>query len=453
MNKLRKRMIWIVFSAALFVFLLMSGLITTAIMAYNNSQADNLTSVISQNGGKLPQYRRHVIKETESSSESDTTTINIWEGMDENTQIKDGSMFSNLGFYGYNEETAFRTRYFVVHLKDDSVTEIDIEHIASVDESEAEKMAVEAIKNRGVVGYKGYFRYRIVRGDDSLYVIFLDCSENFYLLQLIGLLSLVVSMIFTLLITILFAAMSKRVVEPFEQNSKRQKQFITDASHELKTPLATISANAEVLEYKNGKNSWTQNIIDQTKEMSKLVNQLLVLAKLEEVGDDVVLEEIELSGLVREKAESFREVAVQKGVGLAFELPEVLKMTGNREQLAQLVSILTENATKYVTESGEIQISLKKIGRFAVLEVYNTAEVDGRIDYNRLFDRFYRTDQSRCSQTGGHGIGLSIAKRIVTRHNGRISAQIRGNGIAFKAELSMNLKPAGRRKRDLDRQK
>ena len=229
-------------------------------------------------------------------------------------------------------------------------------------------MTKMAMLRRGKVGLVGSYRYRKEYKDGQVRsIIFLDCKENQSFYHLAVTITITVSTLLTCLITVIFAIASKRAVRPFEINSNRQKQFITDASHELKTPLAIISANAEVLQYKGDGNEWTQNIIDQTKHMGKLINQLLVLAKLDEVQEKSEKQEADLKLLLEETIEPFEEVATQKKVTLKLHLEEGVTIRVNREQIAQLVSILTENAAKYVNDGGKIVWRLTKTQHGAVL--------------------------------------------------------------------------------------
>lgn len=436
MNKLRRKMISIVFAAVMMVFILMTGLIIAAVHIYTTKQADQMTELMSLNKGRMPHGIHRKVDVNIKMSETETEE---GEEYHLSTELFEISSEDKRAYpMGYDEEMAFKTRYFIVNLDGDQVKSVDTSHIAAVDETEACNIMKQILAKGNTIGYIEHFRYRLVENDDGKFAIFLDRTDSFRLLEVVALLMSLVSVFFTFSITIVFGILSKKVVKPFEENSKRQKQFITDASHELKTPLAIISANAEVLEYKNGKNDWIQNIIDQTKAMGKLINQLLVLSKLEEVGDDLILEEVELSSIVKEITDSLREIASQKKASMSVEIPGELAIMAGNDQMNQLISILVENAAKYVSDEGEIKVRLKKNSRYACLDVYNMAEMDPQIDYNRLFDRFYRTDQSRSSQTGGHGIGLSIAKKIVTQYGGRISARAEKNGICFKVELPVN---------------
>lgn len=411
MKKLRLKMIGIVFASVVAAFMVMTIILVMCFGAYRNRQADQITAMISENNGTVPQLK------------------------DYKQQQKNSQAFERY-FNNYNEDSSYRTRFFRIFLDEDKkVTNVNMDHIAAVDEKKAVRMTKMAMLRRGKVGLVGSYRYRKEYKDGQVRsIIFLDCKENQSFYHLAVTITITVSTLLTCLITVIFAIASKRAVRPFEINSNRQKQFITDASHELKTPLAIISANAEVLQYKGDGNEWTQNIIDQTKHMGKLINQLLVLAKLDEVQEKSEKQEADLKLLLEETTRPFEEVATQKKVTLKLHLEEGVTIRVNREQIAQLVSILTENAAKYVNDGGKIVWRLTKTQHGAVLVVKNTTEKE-LSDTKRMFDRFYRSDSSRSSKTGGQGIGLSIAKKIVDSHKGSITAKAGDGMVTFRVSL------------------
>ena len=411
MKKLRLKMIGIVFASVVAAFTVMTIILVMCFGAYRNRQADQITAMISENNGTVPQLK------------------------DYKQQQKNSQSFERY-FNNYNEDSSYRTRFFRIFLDEEKkVTNVNMDHIAAVDEKKAVRMTKIAMLRRGKVGLVGSYRYRKEYKDGQVRsIIFLDCKENQSFYRLAVTITIAVSTLLTCLITVIFAIASKRAVRPFEINSNRQKQFITDASHELKTPLAIISANAEVLQYKGDGNEWTQNIIDQTKHMGKLINQLFVLAKLDEVQEKSEKQEVDLKQLLEETIEPFEEVATQKKVTLKLHLEEGVTIRVNREQIAQLVSILTENAAKYVNDGGKIVWRLTKTQHGAVLVVKNTTEKE-LPDTKRMFDRFYRSDSSRSSKTGGQGIGLSIAKKIVDSHKGSITAKAEDGVVTFRVSL------------------
>lgn len=411
MKKMRLKMIGIVFASVVAAFMVMTIILVMCFGAYRNRQADQITAMISENNGTVPQLK------------------------DYKQQQKNSQSFERY-FNNYNEDSAYRTRFFRIFLDEDKkVTNVNMDHIAAVDEKKAVRMTKMAMLRRRKVGLVGSYRYRKEYKDGQVRsIIFLDCKENQSFYHLAVTITITVSTLLTCLITVIFVIASKRAVRPFEINSNRQKQFITDASHELKTPLAIISANAEVLQYKGDGNEWTQNIIDQTKHMGKLINQLLVLAKLDEVQEKSEKQEADLKLLLEETTRPFEEVATQKKVTLKLHLEEGVTIRVNREQIAQLVSILTENAAKYVNDGGKIVWRLTKTQHGAVLVVKNTTEKE-LPDTKRMFDRFYRSDSSRSSKTGGQGIGLSIAKKIVDSHKGSITAKAGDGMVTFRVSL------------------
>ena len=410
MSKLQKKMIAVAFLSVILVFSILVAGLNYSLIISNAKRADAMTRAISFNDGKMPKAYEFDEEEFKNQTEYEIEL---------------------------NPESEFRTRYFIVKMNDDNkASDFEDEHISSVDEETVLKMADQAIETGNETGYYGVYRFRIV-GDikEPDYVIFLDCREYYEAQGRTLHIAMEISLIFALMVTAIFACLSSRILRPFEQNQKAQKQFITDASHELKTPLAIISANAEVLKYKSGDNEWTQNIISQTGRMGKLINQLLILSRMEEVGEEAKREETDISQALNESIGKFEEVFKSRGVTVERAVDEGIVIYGVKNQIENLCDILIENASKYVTEGGKVGITLVRSGRRTVFSVFNTASLDDDFDGERIFDRFYRTDKSRTSSTGGHGIGLSIARRIVEQHKGSITAKAENNGVIFTVIL------------------
>ncbi|MCC8111754.1 MAG: HAMP domain-containing histidine kinase [Ruminococcus sp.] len=317
-----------------------------------------------------------------------TQVISLNNGLVPNIQeYKNNNYSEMLPYLSINEKSEYETRYFVVYFnEDDEAENINMEHIASVSWDDALEMGETALGNEKTTGYLDQYRYRITEGDNNTFAVFLDCSEDFSARQVIMRIVGVTAIAIVILVTLIFGFISKRVVKTFTENSAQQKQFITDASHELKTPLAIISANAEVLQYKNGSNDWTQNIITQTKRMSKLISDLLSLSKIDVIGENVVMDQVNLSALTIETVNSFQEVVGQKNITLEVDIDDNISLKGNAEQLKQMISILTENASKYVTENGYIRISLKTDRKHIIFRIQNTADLKENLDCKRLFD-------------------------------------------------------------------
>lgn len=407
MKKLRRKIVLGVFISATAVFALTILIVAIGLNAEITQRADAMTQLIIENNGAVPM-----------KSEIDKT--------------------DDFKLYNYNEESPFRMRYFTVKYDKNNHVTVNVEHIASIDEGKAVAMADVVRLSDQKTGEYGDYRYRV--GDSKEMVVFVDYTYEYTAVDLLTFMLSLLAIVFILLITVLFWFLSRRIVKPFEENSRMQKQFITDASHELKTPIAIISANAEVLAYKNGESEWLNNITTQVTRISELVNELLTLNRLEEVDEISDIESVNLSELTENTCADFEEVFLSKNIQTTYEIEPDVIINGNADQLKRLVSVLAENASKYTSADGELRVSLKKEFRYTTLSVYNTCEVDQSADYKHLFDRFYRPDSSRASSTGGHGIGLSIAKRIAVLHGGTIEAVPSDSGLSFNVKLSNKLK-------------
>ena len=222
---------------------------------------------------------------------------------------------------------------------------------------------------------------------------------------------------------ILVIVLSKKIVKPVIESYEKQKRFITDAGHEIKTPLTVIDADAEVLEMDCGDNEWLKDIRKQTAKLKDLTNNLIYLSRMEENQDKVVMIDFPISDIVEETAASFQALAVTQEKRFDCEIEPMLTCYGNEQNIQRLLEILLDNALKYSNAGGHISVKLKKNGKGIILSVYNTAEHVSKENISHIFERFYRLDESRNSKTGGYGIGLSIANAIVQAHKGKITAE------------------------------
>lgn len=408
MKKLRNKIVLAAFASTAVIFLLTVIFIGAVLQIQLIRRADIMTEMIEDFGDNFPSREK---------LESSRGGINLY-------------------LYDYDEESRYRMRYFVVDYSDGEAT-ADTRHI-TLSREEAIEIADHILLDYSSTGYYEGYRYRI--SDNYNTVIALDWSSELETFQALMLLISLISLFFVIAITIVFYFLSKRVVRPFEENSKMQKQFITDASHELKTPLAIISANAEVLAYKDGENEWINNITEQVERIGSLINELLTLNRLEEIDQNIDIRPVDLSKIAESTCADFEEVFRSKNATVTKEIDDNVVINANPDQMKRLFSVLVENASKYVSENGEFLLKLNKEFRTTNLTVFNTCKIDKSVDYKFLFDRFYRPDLSRTSQTGGHGIGLSIAKRITILHNGTIEAIPQENGLSFNVTLSNRLR-------------
>ena len=228
--------------------------------------------------------------------------------------------------------------------------------------------------------------------------------------------------------------LSKRIIQPLEENDKKQKQFISDASHELKTPVAVIDTNAELLAREIGENEWLGNIRYENERMGGLVKQLLDLSRAENA--ETPMEQVDFSRAVTGETLALEALAFDRGRVFRTDIEDGIALTGNKTQLTQLVSILLDNAIRHAT-GNEIGISLKRQGHHAVLSVVNDGGEIPRDKLEHLFDRFYRVDEARNSEGQHYGLGLSIAKAVVEKHGGSISVSCQDGKVRFTASIPM----------------
>ena len=243
-----------------------------------------------------------------------------------------------------------------------------------------------------------------------------------------------------LLVFLLVFFISKIVVKPIADSYEKQKRFITDAGHEIKTPLAIIDANTEVLEMEQGESEWTASIKNQVNRLSSLTERLIFLSKMDEETIIFSMEEFSLSGLISDMAASFQAVAKAQEKVLQLEIEQGVFYYGNESSFRQLLSILIDNAMKYSNPYGNITLSLHQSERKVEFMISNTVDQVPQGNLDRLFERFYRLDSSRNSETGGYGLGLSAAKAIIIAHKGKITAwSANGKLISFLIVLPISV--------------
>lgn len=311
--------------------------------------------------------------------------------------------------------------YFIADLDDQCrVVRTDVSHIASVTEEEAAELALGLdVDQTG--GSAGSYRYKIFpRPEGGYRVVFLDSGVRRNAVMRVALLSLLLGSVSWLLMLALVMALSRRAIRPIAENMERQRQFVTDAGHELKTPVAIILANVDAMELRGGESKYSRNIRSQAARLGELMKNLLTLARVDEYSVLEQPQRLDFSSLCREVFLPFREAAELKHIRYGMDLADALELTGDRTLLAQLCSILADNAVKYCPEGGEIGVTLRSENRRICLRVSNTVtEVP---DLDRIFDRFYRADSSRNQKSGGFGIGLSAAQTIARLHRAELTA-------------------------------
>lgn len=322
----------------------------------------------------------------------------------------------------FSPELPYESRYFSVFLSaDGGVISVNTGKIAAIDTTTAIDYAHLVVQGRSPQGFVQDYRYTVYPVDGETHVVFLDYGREMSSFRTFIFTGIGVSLIGLLAVMLLLIILSGRIVKPFSENYEKQKRFITDAGHELKTPLTIIDADAEVLKMDIGENEWLSDIQVQTKRLAQLTNSLIQLSRMEE-QPQVEKIEFPVSDMVEETVETFQALAKTQNKSLSSQIQPMLSMSGDEKAVRQLITILLDNAVKYSDDGGRIEVTLEKQKNMIQLSVFNTAQYVSRENLPNYFDRFYRADQSRNSKTGGYGLGLSIASAIVAAHRGKIGA-------------------------------
>lgn len=304
------------------------------------------------------------------------------------------------------------------------------------DQDALQDKVIEAIKVGKTSGFIGSYRFLKVESNVGNLILFLNCQRELDSFESFLKNSILISFVVIVSVLILVILVSKKVIAQIQETYIKQKQFITGASHELKTPLAIISSNADVLEMEHGDSKWTNNIHNQVERLSSLVNSLVVFSRMEE-KDSVERAQFNLTEALKSRIEDFNELANFQKKYIVTDIDSALNYYGEKDSIVQLMDILLENAIKYAPEDSDILVCLKKNRKNAILKVSNKADVK-KGDLSKVFDRFYRLDESRNSTIKGYGIGLSMAQLIAEKHRETIRAYSPEDGV-FKIEMRFTL--------------
>lgn len=331
------------------------------------------------------------------------------------------------------------SNFFIVRLnRNGQVVFTDVSRTSSVDEASAEELALRVLDEGIGFGKVGKYRYQIrnSRMGNETVIVFLDTSEEILSYVRVLLLSGGIGIVCWILMLFMVMFLSKRAIRPIAENIEKQKQFVTNAGHEIKTPLAIILANTEAMELYNGENKWSKNIREQTVRLNGLMKNLLLLAKMDEGAAEIIKSEISLSELVSENVRAFAEPLSLRSITLRTEIQPNVIIKANKDQILQLISILLDNASKYTNDSGTVIVSLQKSDKRIKLLIKNSCEKLPDTSPDKLFDRFYRNDRARTQKTGGYGIGLSVARSIAEANKGSITAVYENpNFVSFTVRL------------------
>lgn len=336
----------------------------------------------------------------------------------------------------FSMETPFETRYFSIKVFDDGSLSINVQNIAAIDFYGAKGLGEDILNSNKSKGYTGFYRFLSEDKGSYRQIVFLDCRNDLRRVLDFLFISLLVEGLFIVVFLFIFNFVSKYAIKPFIDNIEKQKRFITDAGHEIKTPLAIISANTEVLEMFNGENEWTKSTMNQIERLNNLVKGLISLSKMDEGNLKFDTKKCFIGKTLKKLSLEFSTMFTSKGLKVDENIDEGISFNCNEDYIYNLFSILLDNAFKYSKENGEVGIFLGYVDSKIEIIISNTCDESLEGNLNYLFDRFYREDNSRSRETGGYGLGLSIAESIVKAHKGSIDAIGKKGNIYFKIKFS-----------------
>ena len=429
-NRLRKKFIKITMISVASLVTVLCLIINLANFIITDGDLNAVLRSIQQNRmGMIERMAETDRQRTEDADDDDDDDVPSPD------DFKDKEMFDHMG--RINPEAEYSTRFFVLNFDDaGNLTHARLDRIASVTQDDTQEYLKTAVEHGEGFGYKGHYKFYVVKDGENMWqAVFVDAYSQINSMLWIAGLSLASMIICTLIAYFIVIKFSRRAVDPVIKNIETQKQFITDASHELKTPVTVINTNLKLVEMDIGENKWITKAQNQTEKLSELINSLVSLAKMDEENPTLEFSKFDLSFTAQEVFDSFSDFSLSNSHELIPDIQPDTGYNGDEYLIRRLMSVLIENAVKYSAENTPIEFSVHKSKKGAVITTRNEYSGERIKDHDKLFERFYREDESR-SSGGGFGIGLSLARSIAEAHKGTITAFDDDKGaIIFKAEL------------------
>lgn len=418
-KRVKRKFILVTMISVFLVLLVIIALINLINYSKIASYADNVLTILYEHGGTFSIPDRDNIVENEEQNNN-----NFNDGFQGDQKPKPD---------GINPETPYETRYFTVKFTD-SEMQVDVKNIAAVSKDEAITLANKAVNKNKNHGYLGIYRFLVA--DNKTFVLFIDCGRQIDTANNFLLASVIISIFGLVSVFVLSLVLSKLAVKPIAESYEKQKRFITDASHELKTPLTIISANNELIELSTGVTQETSNITKQVNRMTSMVKNLTVLAKFDETNKLLNKNNFSLTDMLIDMATIYRPSIEKNNRIFEVKIEKDFIINGDEALIRQAFYIIFDNAAKYA----KTKVSLKgsEIKDSVTIELVNDADGIIKGNLNRCFERFYRMDNARASNVWGSGIGLSIAKSIIELHNGQISAWCEEKDL-FKIKIILHI--------------
>jgi len=333
-------------------------------------------------------------------------------------------------YNAYPKSLDVDARYFVATFSENGlVSDIDLSHIVTVKRKGADAYAKSALNSGKESGFEDIFRYNIFREQGKVTIVFLARGGNIEALKSNTTSSILFSLAGLGVMFLFLLAASHWVTRPIALSYQKQKEFVTSASHEMKTPLTVISADADILLMDDENNEWIRDIRVQAKRLTNMTHSLISLARMDEQNTPITRIEFPISDAAEDVANSYHALAVKGKKAFRMDIAPNVSYCGDENMIRQLFTILLDNAFKYSKENGHIDFVLQQNAHNIVITVTNTSDYVSEEQISRFFDRFYRSDNAISSKKNGYGLGLSIAEAIVRSHRGKISAKSPENGL------------------------
>ena len=416
-RSIRRKFVLIALVAYVLVIFMIGAMVNIYNRVATNGQIRSVLNYLTENGGFFSDP-------AEYSQEALTESVS--EGME-------------IALEAFSPEFRYSIRYFsVVFNSKGEIVDEHLSHIARITDGEARLLAADAYSIGRHYGTMGDYFYELSHPDDTTTMtVFVNCSSQLRSNDRFLRSTITISLAGLLIIFLLVNLLSYRAIEPELETIRRQKQFVTNASHELKTPLAVIRANTEITEMMEGESEWTQSTMRQVDRLNGLVQNLVMIARAQEREDKSTLAEINASTAVEETVSPYDSLAQQDKKTLVRHIPPGIHWVGDESKIRQLTSLLVDNAFKYCDEEGTITVRLESLkkGKQLRLSVSNSFRDGAGVDFSRFFERFYREDASHNVDRGGYGIGLSIAESICQQTGGSISVSWKNDVITFTCIL------------------
>ncbi|MDD5800745.1 MAG: HAMP domain-containing sensor histidine kinase [Coriobacteriales bacterium] len=344
-----------------------------------------------------------------------------------------------------SEEATKEARYFVLHLDSNGdVVSSNLDYTTRVTQQQVAQYAQDALRQNTEKGYVGTFRFLVQKETDGGYTIaFLDRQRQMDTLAFSVQWEAILSLIAALALTGIVALLSKHIVKPIIDSQRRQRQFVTNAGHDLRTPVSIISADADVLALDLGENEWIDDIKKQVRVMTDLTESLVTLAKAGE-GVQHDAQDVDLSDVVSQSVKGFGSRAQLEGHQLETQVQAGVHVAGEPSYLERMTSQLVDNALKYSSEGTPIQVSLGRKGSHAILVVRNQAEHVDPSEVKHWFDRFYQSDKARTHSKAGFGIGLSMVEAVAEAHGGKVVGEATPDGSTVTIAVTLPVQKGSR---------